>query len=160
MRREAFIGLTGRDYSDLIAALIEYHSPIEQHFFSSVWGATQSKDANIVEKVLIKLLDRDIPETVLPIHDSFLVRLGREDLLQTAMEEAFHEVIGVDAVIDKDETIFDPPDGYEKHELIYALEVLQIPPERHQTHAEYFARNEQWEATYGKPDNLDLMMFK
>jgi len=157
-RREAFAELTGREYSELIAALLEFHDPIEEHFFSSVWGATQSKDAEIVERVLLKLLNRDKPEIVLPIHDSFIVRFGRHELLLKAMEEAFYEVVGVEAVIDQDDTILDAPEGYEGHELLYALEVLEPPSDMHETHTGYTHRNEQWEEAHGKSNNMDILL--
>lgn len=157
LRREAFLKLTGREYSDLIAELLEFHAPIEEKFFSGVWGETQRLDSEIVEKVLLKLYGQKSPEPVLPIHDSFIIRHGREKVLLKAMEEAFVEVVGVDPVIDMDKTILDPPDGHEGSELIYALDLLDVDDERRKSHSEYFLRNDQWEQCFGLSSNIDIL---
>lgn len=58
---------------------------------------------------MILLLDAEPRITTLPIHDSFIVRRGAEPILKSAMGQAFLEIIGSDAVIDKDETVFESP---------------------------------------------------
>ena len=112
--------------------------------------------------MLIKLLDREKPEIVLPIHDSFIVRMGREDLLFQTMREAFRDVVGVDAVIDTDKTIHDPPDGYEGNELDYMMSVLSQEFDEDVAYAGYSDRNEQWRQTFGSIDNsmnnIDILL--
>ena len=43
----------------------------------------------------------------LPIHDSFIVRIGEEAALKVVMEEAFAEIVGTAAKVDRDDTVFD-----------------------------------------------------
>lgn len=60
-RRVFFAQKYGRDYRDLIAELLEHHKPIEEYFFSGVWGETQNLDSQIAERVMIHLLDEGCP---------------------------------------------------------------------------------------------------
>ena len=150
VRREAFSERTGRDYSELIQDVLDYHEPIQDFFFTGIWTKTQHLDSQIVEKVLTKMLDRDVPETVLPIHDSFIIRRGGEEILRYFMIEAFNEVIPSNVKIDRDETVFDLPEGYVPGGPIVAS------PERHesvkewlQTHRGYHTRQHQMESTWG-----------
>jgi hypothetical protein len=74
IRREEFERRYGRPYDDLIRDLRDMHGPISEFFFSEAWGRIQRLDSDVAERVMVSLLDRDIPITVLPIHDSFIVR--------------------------------------------------------------------------------------
>jgi hypothetical protein len=65
----------------------------------------QRRDADIAEKVMLKLLDQAY--TALPIHDSFIVRRDAEESLRAAMNEAFEEVVGVAAEVDREATVYD-----------------------------------------------------
>lgn len=152
LRRDQFLNVHGRPYGELIADLLAFHEPIGEYFFSGIWGKTQSTDAQIAELVMIKLLDRKKPEIVLPIHDSFIVRIGREDLLFETMQEAFRDVVGADALIDQDKTILDLPDGYEGREAEYLEELLESVTPQGNEYSGYRSRNEEWSQTFGSID--------
>lgn len=93
-RRNAFQEFYGRSYSDLLRDLMEIHKPIGDFFFSGAWGRMQRRDSDIAEKVMLRMLNAEVPITVLPIHDSFIVRRGGERMLIRIMEEVFEEVAG------------------------------------------------------------------
>jgi hypothetical protein len=110
VQREEFQKRTGRQYEELLRDLKAMHEPIDRFFFSQAWTWLQRRDADIAEKVMLKLLDQLF--TALPIHDSFIVRRGAEYALETAMNEAFEEVVGTKSKVDRDEAVYDPPPGY------------------------------------------------
>ena len=143
LRRKFFQERSGRDYSELLTDLLVYHEPIAKDFFSGVWGATQNLDSQIVERVLIKMLDEPVPLTVLPIHDSFIVRRGGEEQLRKAMIDSFNEVIMTNVKIDKDETVFDLPPGYENKGIIKVdKEFVAETKDYLKSHSKYFIREE------------------
>jgi hypothetical protein len=102
LRRQRFKELTGQDYDDLIANIIERHEPIKKHFFTRAWSWLQRRDSDIAEKVMMDLYQEDI--VVLPVHDSFIVRRPWVGRLQKAMIEAFEEVVGATPKVDPKET--------------------------------------------------------
>ena len=152
-RRKVFYERTGREFSELIQALLDFHEPIRADFFSGVWGATQNLDSQIVEKVLIRLLnDEHGPITALPIHDSFIVRRGAEPKLHDAMVDAFNEVVGAAAKIDRDETVFDPPEGYDpdaQPRLVNSKDTMESTKEWILSHTGYHKREHQWVNRHG-----------
>ena len=147
-RRDFFAKKYGRDYRDLIAELLEYHKPIEEFFFSGVWGKTQNIDSKIAERVMIHLLNEEIPITALPIHDSFIVPFGAEHQLNEAMNKAFIEMVGIEPKIDRDAVVFEEEENKER--LIWAdKEFHERVREKLQTHTQYNRRSDQWHRSYG-----------
>ena len=72
----------------------------------------------------------DLTHTILPLHDSFIVRReGELDLLKI-MKEAFKEVVGVEGKIDRSETVFDSTANDDWKDVIESLF----------THSEYYRR--------------------
>ena len=102
-RRRAFHRRFGRPYDDLLADLIEFHKPIKGQFFSGAWGRMQRMDSDIAESVMLRMQDHGY--TVLPVHDSFIVRAGGYPLLHRIMSEAFKEVVGVKPKVDTESII-------------------------------------------------------
>jgi hypothetical protein len=107
LRRAAFEQQTGQCYDSLLSDLLEMHNPINGFFFSRSWTWLHRMDSDIAEKVMLRLLD--ISLTVLPIHDSFIVRRGGEGELDRIMKEAFAEVVGSDIRIDRSDALFPSP---------------------------------------------------
>ena len=89
VRPKAF-GLKWRDVSDAIMA---FHAPIAQHFYTGVGLHLQRIDSDIAEKVILAFIALDVP--ILPLHDSFLVHNGYEGELPTVMNAASVDVIGI-----------------------------------------------------------------
>lgn len=152
IRRQCFLERTGRDYSEFIQDLLDFHKPIQKDLFSGVWSATQNFDSEVVERVLIKLLDADVPITALPIHDSFIVPIAAREALRLAMNEAYNEVIQSDIRIDDDDTILDelvPNDN----PVVVANEALHEAVRSHMiSHRSYHLREAQWVRRFGPID--------
>ena len=106
-------------------------------------------DSQIAEAVMIKLLDNTPQITALPIHDSFIVRRGGEDALLNVMNEAFREVVGVEVMIDKNETIYDLPEGYEGNGLIWGHEIHDDVKNHIISHSLYHKREHEWKEVWG-----------
>jgi len=147
MQRDEFRERTGRDYSELIADLLAFHRPIESVFFSKAWGRMQRVDSDIAERVMLTLLDADIPIIALPIHDSFIVRRGAENLLKTTMMEAFKQVVGADANVDREAAVWDGPAPIEG--LVFAEDVHQDALDHAITHTRYHQREQDWTEARG-----------
>jgi hypothetical protein len=106
INREEFIRLTGRDYNNLIDAMLEKHQPIQHHFFTQAWTWLQRLDSDIAEMVMLKMVnEEDIP--VLPLHDSFIVRATFKDVLSDVMEKSFKEIIKGEPSIDAKASLLD-----------------------------------------------------
>lgn len=77
----------------LIAAMKEHHAPIAGLFHSGAGLRLQNLDAEMAKSVLRDLtLRKNV--TVLPIHDSFIVRKEHRPALEEAMDKAYCEVTG------------------------------------------------------------------
>lgn len=151
--RAAFRELYGADYNELIVSLLEFHEPIKDAFFSKSWGRMQRIDSDIAESVMLKLLRQDVSITLLPIHDSFIVRRGAENILKEAMSEAFEETVGAMAGIDRDEAIFDPPEDYNNEiGLVFGEDLYRLSKEHVETHSSYHRREQEWIMQHGPID--------
>jgi hypothetical protein len=139
--RALFTQKTNRDYDQFLTDLLNFHAPIDSSFFSGAWAEMQFLDSQIAEKTMIKLLDQGV--TALPIHDSFIVRRGAERLLDEAMKNAFKEVVGIDALVDADTSLFEAPEGYEP-ELVYGIALANESKEHFKTHSKYHQREYDW----------------
>jgi hypothetical protein len=73
--------------------LVEQKHPAITHLFNSGVGLdAQFVDSQIALAVMHKMMAQDI--LVLPIHDSFIVRVGQRATLHDVMYEAFEEITG------------------------------------------------------------------
>lgn len=74
-------------FNQLRRALEEKHRSIAAHFGTGVGIRLQRRESDIAESVMLTMMEMRLP--VLPIHDSFLVELGQQDVLQRVMTEAW-----------------------------------------------------------------------
>ncbi|SEL96637.1 hypothetical protein SAMN05444413_1302 [Roseivivax marinus] len=90
----AGINLRGLEltWNQLSNAIIEFHKPISEHFYSGVGLKLQRIDSDIAEAVILDFIDSG--DVILPIHDSFLVHHGWEGRLREKMAEAFGSLVG------------------------------------------------------------------
>ena len=144
--------LTGRPYDRLLGDLLKIHEPINEFFFSQSWTWLQRMDSDIAEKVMLRLLD--MPLTVLPIHDSFIVRRGGEGALHMIMREVFSEVVETDAKIDRDDALFPspfepgPPLPPEKR-IIWGKDLVAEARRDLIECSKYYRRGEEWQRVWG-----------
>ena len=90
-------GLTHEQLKEMVAMA---HKPIADLFNSGIGLDTQFIDSQIAEQVMLRMADEG--HVVLPIHDSFIVRLGYEYRLREVMLEVFEEVVGKDGKVKTD----------------------------------------------------------
>jgi len=76
----------------LIAALESKHSAISKFFYSGEGLKLQYLDSLVAEQVMLTMLKHGA--TVLPVHDSFIVRASYSDELQGVMERMFETNFG------------------------------------------------------------------
>ena len=80
----------GMSFSDLKQAIKAKHEPIKEFFNTGIGVQIQRVDSDIAETVMLTMMEHG--QLVLPVHDSFIVRSGNEDLLAQVMSDAskFH----------------------------------------------------------------------
>ena len=83
------IGLT---HTQLKAKVLECHSKIAEQLTEGMGLRTQLLDSQIAERVVLSMLADDI--LILPIHDSFIVRLGMAQDLKATMQRVFEQATG------------------------------------------------------------------
>lgn len=76
--------------AQLIRSMTERHSQIQHHFFTSAGLSMMYKDSQLAEKVMLEMMKRGA--TVLPVHDSFIVRNSYADELEQVMTEEFERM--------------------------------------------------------------------
>lgn len=79
-------------------AYIEQHPKIAKYFFESSWKRLQFMDSQIVDAVLSVAVEGGVP--VLPVHDSFIVRVRDAFWLDEAVKEAYLQLIGFSPIVD------------------------------------------------------------
>ena len=89
---KAKLKLLGLEHKELMTKVLEAHEPIADQLTSGVGLSTQFLDSQIAELVMTSMMKDKV--LVLPIHDSFRVRLGCKEWLEATMENAFREVVG------------------------------------------------------------------
>lgn len=79
-------------WSDILEGLRDLHEPISKYFQTGKGIELQRLDSDIAEQVILMMMDNGA--LALPVHDSFIVRHTRADLLQQVMRKAYVERIG------------------------------------------------------------------
>ena len=124
---EAELGVSS---GHLVELLRKKHQPIQQYFGSCVGVDLQYEDSQMAEQIMLRLMVSG--EACLPIHDSFIVRQSKHQLLLDTMRDVFFEKyghdIGIKSTIGCQITALDCPPG--KGRVPQAASVLN-PPERY-----------------------------
>lgn len=95
-----------QDASELCKKLGHRHAPIAKHFSTGIGTFLQFLDSRLAESVMLKIVA--LGGIALPVHDSFIVRAGREEELKSAMDEAFKEQFpNVSALYKRKETLLE-----------------------------------------------------
>jgi hypothetical protein len=87
----------GVDQKELYDRVVQRHKPIAHLFNTGIGLKAQFLDSQVAEEVMHAMKYQDV--LVLPIHDSFIVRLGCADWLHEAMEDAFMKIVGANVGI-------------------------------------------------------------
>jgi hypothetical protein len=113
----------GKEWKDLAHQIMAVHEPIRDAFFSDSGARLQRIDSDIAEGVMLRMavwrgvtdpvysLERGLTSApwCLPVHDSFLVHIGREIELQRVMKEEFQRVLQTSHEPKMRVTLFDVP---------------------------------------------------
>jgi len=73
----------------LLKALEDHHKPISRYFYSGVGLSLQYEDSVLAESVMLRMFERGA--TVLPVHDSFIVRSSYKEELEEVINQVFQE---------------------------------------------------------------------
>lgn len=99
-------GKQGVKQADEILAFLEiHHKPIAHYFYTGMGLTLQFEDSMLAEEIMLRMLERGA--TVLPVHDSFIVRNSYEDELKTVMEEVFTEMYKAKPAMKTKQTVLD-----------------------------------------------------
>lgn len=85
--------LTGLSWDDFKRFIVKSYPEFTQHFGSGVGLRLQRKDSDLAEAVMLKFAE--MQHACLPVHDSFIVHHGMQDVLISTMKAAFKEMFGV-----------------------------------------------------------------
>lgn len=77
---------------------MNFHSDIEEHFFSDAGARLQNQDSKIASKVIKHFVEKN--EMILCIHDSFIVKKSLEAELRSVMLKCYDEEIGFQPILD------------------------------------------------------------
>jgi len=99
-RRSREKHLTNKQLAGILAAVREKHYPIAADLASDAGIDLMNLDSQITETIVEEFVSRGIP--VLLVHDSYIVPLGYEDLLQECMYRSFQIATGIDSSKVKD----------------------------------------------------------
>jgi hypothetical protein len=81
----------------LVNAIKTRHDPIKDYFSSGVGNMLMYKDSVLAERVMLRMLERGA--TVLPVHDSFIVRNSYDRELEEIMIEEFTSMFDSSAAL-------------------------------------------------------------
>lgn len=80
------------DSKQIIKAFTQKHSALREYFCSGYGLQLQKMDSMIVDQILVKSVDANIP--VLPVHDSFIVRERDQEWLLEIMKNEYEVATG------------------------------------------------------------------
>jgi hypothetical protein len=83
--------------------ILERHHPIHNQFFTGIGNQLMFEDSLIAEQVMLEMIK--LGHTILPVHDSFIVRNTAASELKIIMEKSFNDFYSNAAKVDTKETI-------------------------------------------------------
>lgn len=92
--------LTGRRWDDFKRFIVASYPEFKQCFASGVGLRLQRKDSDLAETVMLKFANMGY--ACLPVHDSFIVHHGMQDVLTDTMTDAFMNTFGAVGKVDFD----------------------------------------------------------
>lgn len=126
-------------WKDYVNHIREVHSSISHAFLSGKGIEYQFKDSQVALRVL-EIMANEHGQLAIPIHDSFIVRVKDENLLEQAMQKATKEILGISIPM----TIASQAKKIEWSETNY-LPVTEVNPEEC---SGYFERLKEWNEGY------------
>ena len=93
------------NHAELVMQILERHQSISKHFFTGAGLDLMYQDSQLAEAVMLEMLKRGA--TVLPVHDSFIVRNSYDEDLKEVMNVQFERMFGKEAKLKFQKTILD-----------------------------------------------------
>lgn len=84
--------LTGRRWDDFKRFIVKSYPEFREHFGSGIGLRLQRKDSDLAEAVMLRFAD--MRYACLPVHDSFIVHFGMQDVLTETMRSVFMDTFG------------------------------------------------------------------
>jgi hypothetical protein len=151
MQIEDMIPRGAHSIKELFARLEELHKPISRYFVSGIANELMAIEARIAERVMLRLLDEGV--VALPVHDSFLVRKGDQDLLRSAMCESFRKLAGGPASVEDDKTELDLARqelGRDEWDVLEVHEYQEHIEKEREQQSIYWSLRKDWESTQAR----------
>lgn len=104
--------LTGRKWADFKQFIVSSYPEFKQHFGSGVGLRLQRKDSDLAEAVMLEFAKMNY--ACLPVHDSFIVHHGMQDVLTDTMTAKFKDMFGVAGETDFDIGLGEVIEGTDK----------------------------------------------
>ncbi|NDW01726.1 hypothetical protein [Salipiger sp. PrR002] len=101
--------ITGRSWEHFKRHIVCKYPEFEQHFGSGVGLRLQRKDSDLAEAVMLRFAA--MRYACLPVHDSFIVHYGLQDVLDQIMREVFEARFGVGGKVGIDDGIGEVVEG-------------------------------------------------
>ena len=92
--------LTGRKWADFRRFIVRSYPEFKQLFGSGVGLRLQRKDSDLAEAVMLRFAEMGY--ACLPVHDSFIVHHGMQDVLTDIMKATFADMFGAVGEVDFD----------------------------------------------------------
>jgi hypothetical protein len=85
----------GIKWKELVEAILEFHQPIADQFFTGVGLRLQFEDSQLAEELMIDFVTTRGMVPVLPVHDSFICHQGYIKEFNSIMKKRFEGRYGV-----------------------------------------------------------------
>lgn len=121
----------------ILKILEEHHQPIAHYFYSGMGLKLQYEDSMLAEKIMLRMLSKS-GATVLPVHDSYIVRNSYEQELKDTMEEAFREQYGIPAKMKTKQTVLDKTENHQEDEENQTLNFVDFDLKEIDRYSRYY----------------------
>ena len=122
---EALLGVNETTFKDHFQRT---HPLIWEKLATGMGLHAQYIDSKVAEQVMLRMMEQDI--VVLPIHDSFCIRLGYQQSLEMVMQEVFLELVEAEISVDADYSKSDDHFGLKRQEIQAQIDALEDETER------------------------------
>ncbi|MDA7583908.1 hypothetical protein N8739_01530 [Luminiphilus sp.] len=104
------------------------HPLICEQLATGIGLQAQYIDSEVAERVMLRMMEQDV--VVLPIHDSFCIRLGYRQSLEIVMKDVFAELIGAEVSVDAAYSKSDNYFGLKRQDIEDQIDALDDETER------------------------------
>ena len=122
---EALLGIDEEGFEELFR---QAHPLIYEQLATGIGLRAQYIDSVVAEQVMLRMMEQGV--VVLPIHDSFCIRLGYRQSLEMLMQDVFLELVEAETSVDVAYSKGDEYFGLERKEIEERIDALEDETER------------------------------